>query len=180
MLVKVKVLVAQLCPTICNLIDCSWPGSSDHGIPQARILEWIAISFSRGSSQPRDWTHLSCIADRLFYHLRSVNTLSRTSSTMLNRSGKSRHPCLFPILGKRNFLFSPLSILAFFFFNCMIFIKFRKFSSTSDMSIHNKYIHIHSKHIHIHNKKRTEINIKITQVHHSDLEMLMFICICFM
>ena len=55
----------------------------------------------------------------------------------------------------------------------MIFIKFRKFPSTSGMSIHNKYIHIH-------NKKRTEINIKITQVHHSDLEMLMFISICFM
>ena len=160
MLVKVEVLVSQLCPTLCNPMDCSPLGSSGHGILQARILEWIDISFSRGSSQPRDWTHISCIADRWFYHLCSIKTLSRTPSTMLNRSGKSRHPCLFPVLGERNFLFSPLSmILACFFFcfsvflNHMIFIKFRKVPSTSGMSIHNKYIHIYSKHIHIHNKK---------------------------
>ena len=43
----------QLCLTLCNPMDCSPPGSSDHGILQARILEWVAISFSRGSSQPR-------------------------------------------------------------------------------------------------------------------------------
>ena len=49
----VKVLVAQLCPILCDSIY-SPPGSSDHGIFQARILEWIAISFSRESSQPRD------------------------------------------------------------------------------------------------------------------------------
>ena len=46
--------VAQSCPTLCNPVDCSLPGSSVHGFLQARILEWIAISFSRGSSQPRD------------------------------------------------------------------------------------------------------------------------------
>ena len=50
---KVKVLVAQSCPIPCNPIDCSTPGSSIHGIFQARILEWVAISFSRGSFQPR-------------------------------------------------------------------------------------------------------------------------------
>ena len=50
----VCVLVSQSCPTLCNPMDCSLPGSSIHGILQARILEWIAISFSRGSSQPRD------------------------------------------------------------------------------------------------------------------------------
>ena len=47
--------VAQLCPTLCDPADCSPPGSSVHGFLQARILEWVAISFSRGSSQPRDW-----------------------------------------------------------------------------------------------------------------------------
>ena len=47
-------------------MDCSPPGSSVHGIHQARILEWVAISFSRGSSQPRDWTRVSCIADKRF------------------------------------------------------------------------------------------------------------------
>ena len=49
-----KVLVAQSCPTLCNRMDCSPPGSSGHGILQARILECVAIPFSRGSSQPRD------------------------------------------------------------------------------------------------------------------------------
>ena len=60
------VLVTQSCPTLCNPVDCSPPGSSVHGILQARILEWVAIPFSRGSSQPRDWTGISCIADGLF------------------------------------------------------------------------------------------------------------------
>ena len=46
-------LVAQLCPTLCNPMDCSPPGSSVHGIFQARVLEWVAISFSRGSSRPQ-------------------------------------------------------------------------------------------------------------------------------
>ena len=54
---KVKVLVAQLCPTLCYPVDCSPPGSSVHGILQARILEWVAIPFSRGYSQPRSPAH---------------------------------------------------------------------------------------------------------------------------
>ena len=58
--------VAQSCPTLCNPMDCSLPGSSVCGISQARILEWVAISFSRGSSWPRDWTHVSCIVGRCF------------------------------------------------------------------------------------------------------------------
>ena len=64
-LVYVKVLVAQSCPIFCNPMGCSLPGSSVPGIPQGRILEWVAI-FSRGSSQPRDQTWVSCIADRFF------------------------------------------------------------------------------------------------------------------
>ena len=59
MKIEVKVLVTQPCPAICNPIDCSPPGSSVHGILQARILDWVAISFSRGSSQPRDQTQVS-------------------------------------------------------------------------------------------------------------------------
>ena len=46
--------VAQSCPALCDLMDCSLPGSSVHGVLQARALEWVAIPFSRGSSQPRD------------------------------------------------------------------------------------------------------------------------------
>ena len=48
----IKVLVAQLCSTLCDSMDCSLLGSSVHGILQARILEWVAIPFSRGSSDP--------------------------------------------------------------------------------------------------------------------------------
>ena len=59
-------LVAQSCPTLCHPVDCSPPGSSAHGILQARILDWVAISSSRVSSQPRDWTHVSCIAGGFF------------------------------------------------------------------------------------------------------------------
>ena len=58
--------VAQSCPTLCNPVDCSLPGSSLHEILQARILEWVAISFSRGSSWCRDWTQVSGIAGRCF------------------------------------------------------------------------------------------------------------------
>ena len=63
---KVKVLVAQSCLTLRDPVDFSPPGSSVHEILQAGILEWVAISFSRGSSWPRDQTHLSCIACRSF------------------------------------------------------------------------------------------------------------------
>ena len=50
----------------CDPMDCSPPGSSVYGIFQARILEWVAISFSRRSSWLRDWTHISCTANRFF------------------------------------------------------------------------------------------------------------------
>ena len=58
--------VAKSCSTLCNSMDHSLPGSSVHGISQVRILECIAISFSRGSSRPRNRTHVSCIAGELF------------------------------------------------------------------------------------------------------------------
>ena len=61
-----KVLVTQSCLTLCHPMECSLPGSSVHGISQARILEWIAIPFSRGSFQPRDQTWLSQVAGRFF------------------------------------------------------------------------------------------------------------------
>ena len=52
--VKKEMLVAQSCPTLCDPMDCSPPGSSVHGVLQAEILEWVAIPFSRRSSRPRD------------------------------------------------------------------------------------------------------------------------------
>ena len=58
--------VAQSCPTLCDPVDRNLLGFSVHGILQARILEWTAISFSRGSSQPRDQTQVSRIGGRRF------------------------------------------------------------------------------------------------------------------
>ena len=60
------VLVCQSCLTLCNPMDCSLPGSSVHGISQAKILEWIDFSFSRGPSQHRYRTCVSCTAGRFF------------------------------------------------------------------------------------------------------------------
>ena len=58
----------QSCPTLCDPLDCSLPGSSVPGTSQARILEWSAMPSSRGSSQPRDQTRVSCLAGRFFTH----------------------------------------------------------------------------------------------------------------
>jgi len=64
--VKKESEVTQSCPTLCDPMNCSPPGSSVYGILQARILEWVAISFSRGSSRPRDRTQVSRVAGRCF------------------------------------------------------------------------------------------------------------------
>ena len=58
--------VAELCLTLCEPMDYRPPGSSVHVVSQARMLEWVAISFSRGSSQPRDWINI-CIGRRILY-----------------------------------------------------------------------------------------------------------------
>ena len=63
---EVKVLVAQLCPTLCDPVVCSPLSSSVHGILQARILEWVAISFYRASFWPREWTQITCTSGKFF------------------------------------------------------------------------------------------------------------------
>ena len=66
----VRCLVAQSCPTLCDPTDYNPRGFSDHGISEARILEWVALSFSRRSLQPRDWTQvswISCIGRWILY-----------------------------------------------------------------------------------------------------------------
>ena len=80
---KVKVLVAQSCPALCNPMGCSPPGSSVPRILQAGILEWVAIPFSRGSSWPRDQTPhwVSHIAGRFF----TIWTTEDTPETMQAR-----------------------------------------------------------------------------------------------
>ena len=77
----------QSCQTLCDPMDCSSPGSSVHGIFQARILEWIAMSFSRGSSQPRDQTcfaSISCIGSRVLYHSATLEAHLIHSSHLVN------------------------------------------------------------------------------------------------
>ena len=73
-----SLLITQLCPAVCNPTDCSPLGSSVHWILQANVLEWVAIPFSRGSAQPRDWTWVSCVScigRRILYPLSHQRSL---------------------------------------------------------------------------------------------------------
>ena len=79
---KVKIEVAQLCLTLHSPMDCSLPGSSAHEIFQARVLEWVAISFSRGSSWPRDQTWVSHIVGRCL----TVWTIKEVISEVIDSS----------------------------------------------------------------------------------------------
>ena len=84
---SIGLLVTQSCPTLSDPMVCSPPGSSVHGIFQARILKWVAISFSRRSSRPRDWTRISCTVGRFF-----TNWVTRKPSVGLLpcRKGKKK------------------------------------------------------------------------------------------
>ena len=89
----IALLVAQSCPTLCDPMDCSPSGSSVHGILQARILVWVAMPFSRGSSWCRDGTQVSCIAGKFF--------------TIWTTSTKELHKILIIIfIWKKQFYFS--------------------------------------------------------------------------
>ena len=76
--------IAQSCPTLCDPMDCSPPGSSIHGILQARVLEWGAISFSRGSSWPRDQTQVSRIAGWCFNLWATWKAPQKQTKSILN------------------------------------------------------------------------------------------------
>ena len=84
--------VAHSCPTLCDPMDCSPPGSSTHGIFQARILEWVVISFSKRSSQPRDRTPVSHIVGRRFT-VRATRETQEQMGLRINRK-RSKHPQL--------------------------------------------------------------------------------------
>ena len=99
MKVKSEREVAQSCLTLCDPMDCSLPGSSVHGILQARTLEWVAISFSRGSSRPRDRTQVSYNAGRRFNLctiLAKKTSALHTSSYMKQRRQRHPTPVLLP------------------------------------------------------------------------------------
>ena len=91
---KTQNLHAQLCPTLGDSMDCSPPGSSVHGISQARILEWVAMPSSRGSSRPRELTCISCIScigRQILYHLCDQLTNKRLLSR--GASSEGSHFC---------------------------------------------------------------------------------------
>ena len=77
--------VAKLCPPLCYPMDCSLSGSSVHGIFQARILEWVALSFSRGSSRPRDWICVSCTRKQILYHCATWEAIRGGRGQLKNR-----------------------------------------------------------------------------------------------
>ena len=97
--VKVKSEVAQSRPTLCDPRDWSLSGSSVHGIFQARVLEWIAISFYRGSSRPRNPSWVSCIAGRRFtvWATREAKIAKVHIKGMISGSPDS---CIFPYIEK--------------------------------------------------------------------------------
>ena len=84
-------LVTQSCLTLCDPMDWSPPGSSVHEIFQARVLEWVAISFSKGSSQPRDWTQVPCTASRFFIDLATREAPTANNQKLINNIGQFRH-----------------------------------------------------------------------------------------
>ena len=103
-----KVLVSQLCPTLCNPMDCSLPGSSVHRILQARIMEWVAILFSRGSSLSSDRTLVAHIAGRFF----SV-CVTREASNSLSPNSNIKHKRM---LQSQIFSWNYQLFLEFFFY----------------------------------------------------------------
>ena len=104
--------MSQLCPTPCDPMDCSLPGSSVHGIFQARVLEWVSISFSRGSSWPRDQTQVSHIAGRCFtaWATRKAQMLIKKSSR-ITADGDCSHEIKRHLLLGRKAMTNPDSIL---------------------------------------------------------------------
>ena len=88
--------VAQSCLTLCDPMDCSLPGFSIHGIFQARVLEWVAVSFSRGSSWPRDRTRVSHTAGRHFTVVWATREATMSSKTVALKLVIPQDP--FPLL----------------------------------------------------------------------------------
>ena len=82
-------LAARSCLTLCDPMDCSLPGSSVHGVSQARKLKWVAMSSSRGSSQPRDQTQVFYIAGRFFTVWVTREDLCYASLTTIGRKKKA-------------------------------------------------------------------------------------------
>ena len=123
------VLVLESCVTLCGPVDCSPPGSSVQGISQARILEWVAISFSRGSSWPGDRIHVSCMAGEFFTiePLRKPIIWFFSVCFFWSVQLKVCQFCL--IFSKNQLLISFIFSIVFSFFNSIVFWLSLLFSS---------------------------------------------------
>ena len=108
-------LVTLLSLTLCDPMDCSPPGSSLHGIHHARILKRVAIFFSRGFSWPRDWTWISCTADRFF-------TLWATREA------------------PNKYMHSPIRVCCFFLFSLLQHLIKNRWINKQSQSVHNRCI----------------------------------------
>ena len=86
---NVNSVSCSVMPTFCNRMDCRPPGSSVCGILQTRILEWVAIPLSRGSSRPRDGTRVSCTAGRFFTISQSVSSVAQSCPTLCDPMNRS-------------------------------------------------------------------------------------------
>ena len=106
-------LIAHLHLTLCDPMDCSPPGSSVHGILQITVLEWVAIPFSRWSSQPRDQTQVSHIANR-FFTIWATSLLNIAFELPIPTQNKICHlslpKCAVPIVSSLGHLFNPPSL----------------------------------------------------------------------
>ena len=118
--------VGQSCPTLCDPIDYSLLGSSVHGIFQARVLEWVAISFSRGSSWPRDRTQVSRPVGRPLSHQGScsVNYHRENSyvTTTSSRNSKLLAPEALSLSSERAALITLIVIISLLYFVVLLCI----------------------------------------------------------
>ena len=89
-------LVAQSCLTLGDPVDCSPPGSSVHGVLQARILEWVTIPFSKGSFWPRDWIWVPCIAGAFFTIWAAKEALISYTSMQSKKLKENPHASIWP------------------------------------------------------------------------------------
>ena len=92
---KVKLWVVQSCLTLCHPTDCSLPGSSVRGSLKERMMEWVDIAFSRGSSWPRVWTWVSCISGKFFNFWANMEQLWMNSVSQISMSPRTQNVTLF-------------------------------------------------------------------------------------
>ena len=121
---------SKSCVTLCDPMDCSPLGSSVHGILQARLLEWVAISFSRESSQPSDQSCISCIGRRILYHLsHQGNSPSCEFVTYFTPEGLGRNILSIVEIGKPRFC----GVCWFIFWNTELYsLRFIHWNSVSN------------------------------------------------